>query len=232
METKDYKPIVLFVFLQLSIVTIGFYFIYRPMNPYDFPGLEVRLFWATLVAGFISLALYSPEIVRLSKGILSKIGKPTPPLPKMEIPKSRLEEMRYEYYEKIRGWTERSKAIFGTSRTFILRSVLVLAAFVLIVVIPIALFVLFFKLTWILLPILEPYVPLFILIYILASIKYRIDSRIPIAMALFLLVLVPIILILKLQASAEQLAIYAYYLLVAGVVVQFSEYIRESRGRG
>ncbi len=68
-----------------------------------------------------------------------------------------------------------------------------------------------------------------LLIFLALLITYAIkkyDSRIPIAFALLLLVLSAIELAFKSEAAANQIAIYAYYYLVAGVLLQLIEYIR------
>lgn len=62
----------------------------------------------------------------------------------------------------------------------------------------------------------------FLLIY---SIK-KYDSRIPIAFALLLLIISAFVLAYKNEALANQIAIYAYYYLVVGVLLQLIEYIR------
>lgn len=53
----------------------------------------------------------------------------------------------------------------------------------------------------------------------------KIDSRFLILPALFLLGYVPFLLISKYNALAETIAVYVYYFLVVGVVLQFIEYI-------
>jgi hypothetical protein len=67
------------------------------------------------------------------------------------------------------------------------------------------------------------------LIPIFAYFKW--DGRIPVGYALLMLILAAIVLaFFKNEALANQLAIYTYWLLVAGVVTLTIEYIREERG--
>ena len=56
---------------------------------------------------------------------------------------------------------------------------------------------------------------------------FRIDSRILILPAILTLAFLPFLLIVKLEALAETLAIYVYYLLVVGVILQIIEYKRK-----
>ncbi|MBU1201439.1 MAG: hypothetical protein KJ583_01310 [Nanoarchaeota archaeon] len=56
---------------------------------------------------------------------------------------------------------------------------------------------------------------------------YRIDSRYLILPAILLLWLCPFLLIYELQALAEGMAIYAYYFLVVGVILQIIEFKRK-----
>lgn len=62
--------------------------------------------------------------------------------------------------------------------------------------------------------------------YFAISLIYGIDSRFPIAAAIFLLIGAAIYLQFD-EKFANKLAIYAYYFLVVGVVLQLIEYIRE-----
>ncbi|VVB60277.1 Uncharacterised protein [uncultured archaeon] len=62
------------------------------------------------------------------------------------------------------------------------------------------------------------------LLLIYAIKKY--DSRIPVAFALLLLVLSAIELAYRSEELANQIAVYAYYYLVVGVLLQLIEYIR------
>jgi len=68
----------------------------------------------------------------------------------------------------------------------------------------------------------------FIGIFFVISFILKIDSRFSIAAALLALASCPFLLILKKDPIAEQMAIYAYFWLVAGVVLQVIEYLRLS----
>lgn len=61
----------------------------------------------------------------------------------------------------------------------------------------------------------------------LAVVFFRWDSRIFFGVALLFLVSCPIFLFLKDETWAEQMAIYAYYLLVVGVIIQIIDYAKE-----
>ena len=68
------------------------------------------------------------------------------------------------------------------------------------------------------------------LLIIFAKQKY--DSRIPIGFALLLLVITAFVLAFSSEALANRIAIYSYYYLVVGVVLQLIGYIREKpRGK-
>ncbi len=73
---------------------------------------------------------------------------------------------------------------------------------------------------------LKDLIPYFILIYFAISLILRLDSRISIVSALLLLFLTAVTMVQGLENAANQIAIYAYYFLVAGVVLQLVEYIR------
>ncbi|MCG2718774.1 MAG: hypothetical protein L6408_08080 [Nanoarchaeota archaeon] len=60
---------------------------------------------------------------------------------------------------------------------------------------------------------------------------FKIDSRILILPAILTLAFIPFLLIIKNQALAETLAIYVYYLLVVGVILQIVEYKRKSKNK-
>ncbi|MCK5416648.1 hypothetical protein KAI92_04440 [Candidatus Parcubacteria bacterium] len=78
--------------------------------------------------------------------------------------------------------------------------------------------------------------PLFFIGFIIAIIYWRMDSRVSIALALVCLVCIPILLTLfnkdilfKGEIWAEQVAVWAYYFLVIGVVRQIFEYKEEEK---
>ncbi|MCX7759274.1 MAG: hypothetical protein N2169_06690 [bacterium] len=75
---------------------------------------------------------------------------------------------------------------------------------------------------------LKTFISFIILVPIFAYFKW--DGRIPVGYALILLVLAAIFLsFMKNEAFANQLAIYAYWLLVVGVATLTIEYFREER---
>jgi hypothetical protein len=75
---------------------------------------------------------------------------------------------------------------------------------------------------------LETFLSFIILIPIFIYFKW--DGRIPVGYALLMLILSAIILAFyKNEALANQVAIYAYWLLVVGVICLTIEYLREQR---
>jgi hypothetical protein len=64
--------------------------------------------------------------------------------------------------------------------------------------------------------------------FFLAFLIMRLDSRVPIAFALACLIVCPFLLIFHYQLYAEQFAIWAYYFLVIGVILQIVEFVHES----
>lgn len=69
----------------------------------------------------------------------------------------------------------------------------------------------------------------FILAYALISVLFIVESRIAAGIALLFLISCPLLLILKKEAMAETMAIYAYYFLVITVLTQIGEYLREEK---
>lgn len=66
-------------------------------------------------------------------------------------------------------------------------------------------------------------------VYILMSFALQVDSRVAIGFALFLLSLCPFLLIFDYGKTAENVAVYVWYFLAVGVILQVFEYVRESR---
>ncbi len=66
-----------------------------------------------------------------------------------------------------------------------------------------------------------------ILIYGIWVLIWKVDSRKPFAAALFFLILIPVFQILKLSLFSSNAAIYAYELLVVGVIAAASEMWRD-----
>ena len=73
---------------------------------------------------------------------------------------------------------------------------------------------------------LEGVIPAAILAYSIASWRLKWDSRIPIAVALGLLVISAVLLAFKKEDIANSVAIVSYYCLVSGVLLQFIEFLR------
>ena len=79
------------------------------------------------------------------------------------------------------------------------------------------------------LPLVETLVPMLFLGFFVASLLFGVDSRFPIAAGLGLIVLVAVIMAFNIVSiSAEAVAVYAYYFLVIGVVLQLIRHIRKS----
>ncbi len=68
-----------------------------------------------------------------------------------------------------------------------------------------------------------------ILLYLIVSFVLRVDSRVSIGFALLLLSLCPFLLIFDYSKLAETVAVYVWYFLAVGIVIQVFEYIREVR---
>ncbi len=66
--------------------------------------------------------------------------------------------------------------------------------------------------------------------YFLAALIYRIDPRYPVLAAIGSLVLAALLLAQQKEALANRVAIYAYYFLVVGVLLNLAEYLREAKG--
>jgi septum site-determining protein MinD len=65
--------------------------------------------------------------------------------------------------------------------------------------------------------------------YFLAALIYRIDPRYPVLAAIGSLVLAAILLAQQKEALANRVAVYAYYFLVVGVLLNLVDYLREGR---
>mgnify|MGYP001582985941 CR=1 FL=1 len=70
----------------------------------------------------------------------------------------------------------------------------------------------------------ENYVFLF---YLLVVLILNVNSKIPVIIALFLLVIIPFLLYFEKNLLADQLTIYAYYFLIIGVIKQIRNLIVE-----
>lgn len=64
-------------------------------------------------------------------------------------------------------------------------------------------------------------------LYFLVALFYKLDPRYPILAAIGSLILSAILLVQKKEYLANKVAIYAYYFLVVGVLLNLIEYVRE-----
>jgi hypothetical protein len=67
-----------------------------------------------------------------------------------------------------------------------------------------------------------------LLVYFILTFAVKMDSRLPIAGALLLLIMTPFFLIRNVENYANYLATLAYFLLVIGVIKQFVEYLKNN----
>jgi len=192
------KKISFDIFLILGGITVLLY-TYKRINPYSFIGLEERFLATALLFGFLSIILHINEILTYVYALKSKINYNT-----------YISKQDKKFISAIP-----IPSIIKTQISFVIYFLLIIvASFVLI------LFSSKFLLQ------LGDLIPYFILIYFFISLVLKLDSRIPIAFALLLLFLTAVTLVQGLENAANQIAIYAYYFLVAGVVLQLIEYIR------
>ncbi len=68
---------------------------------------------------------------------------------------------------------------------------------------------------------------LIFLLYFILSIIYKVDPRYPVLAAIGCLILAAVLLALNNEELANKVAIYAYYFLVVGVLLNLIEFMRE-----
>ena len=192
------KEVLLSVFLILGLITVLLY-IYKRINPYSFIGLEERFLATTLLFGFLSIIFHIKEILVNLYTLTNKINYRTY-IPKQNEPFSPIISI---------------PKIAKTQISYVIYFLLILVVSFLLI-----LYSSKFLLQ------LKDLIPYFILIYLFISLILKLDSRIPIAFALFLLFLTAITLVQGLENAANQIAIYSYYFLVVGVLLQLIEYVR------
>jgi hypothetical protein len=195
----ELKKISLNVFFVLGFITIGFY-IYNRNYPYSFIGLEERFLATTLLFGFLCIIFRLKEISDYALAFKSKIFNKT--------------------------YISKQKTIFSFPKILIsgINKTQITQIIYFLLIIMVSFGLIFFSSKF--LPQLGDLFPYFILIYFFISLIQKYDSRIPIAFALFLLFLTAITLAQGLENAANQIAIYAYYFLVIGVVQQLIESVR------
>lgn len=196
---NEIKKVILNLFVSLGFITV-FVYIYKRNNPYSFIGLEERFLATSLLFGLLSFIFYLNEIKELAFTFRNKL-----------ITKTNNSKQKTDFsFPNI--------SISGLNKTQITQIIY----FLLIIMVSFGL--IFFSSKFLLQ--LGDLIPYFILVYFFISLMQKYDSRIPIVFALFLLFLTAITLMQGLEKAANQIAIYAYYLLVIGVVLQLIEYVR------
>ncbi len=197
----EIKKVSFDVFLIIGTLTISLY-VYKITNPYSFIGPEERFLAATILFGFISIVSNIKEILTRIRTLKNKTNYTT-----------NAHNIKKKIF--LPEITTTTLKIPTINISYIIYFLLILATS----------FVIIFFSSKILLQ-LKDLIPYFILIYFVISLILKLDSRISIASALLLLFLTAITLVQGLENAANQIAIYAYYFLVAGVVLQLVEYIR------
>ncbi len=72
----------------------------------------------------------------------------------------------------------------------------------------------------------------FLAVYIIVSAFFRSDPRVSVVIALGLLMATGIMMVQEIEDSAQDLAIFAFYFLIAAVVLLFIDYVRDDSKRG
>jgi hypothetical protein len=194
----EIKKVSLNIFFALGVITL-FLNIYKRVDPYFFIGLEDRFLATTLLFGCLSIIFHMKKILDFALNFKYKILNKT-------------------FISKKKTNFSPNSSIPEINKNQITHIIY----FLLIIVVS---FVMIFFSSKFLIQ-LGDLIPYFILIYFFISLIQKFDSRIPIAFALLLLFLTAITLVQGQEKAANQIAIYAYYFLVIGVVQQLIEYIR------
>lgn len=232
---KEYRSLILNVFLSLLVITLFFYF-YKRANPFVFLGLVERLSAITVLFGLLTVILYLPELedFKIPKNLLKPGFELKLPEFKFKFKSgfefeklsfSELKKVGFEYLKKLRE----KKLEFGFPSNLVKDTVNIIKENKITVLKwGFGLLLYGYFLNWVYPKVsIDEFMFFVLLFYIPLSLRLKLDSRYPIASALFLLVVCAITLAQGYEENANRIAIYAYYGLVIGVSLQFVEYTQE-----
>ena len=220
-KTNALQKVFLETFILLLIITIAI-IIYKSFNPFSFPGIEQRLIAILLIVGFLLIVSSSTTSL---KSIFS-----------IKIRKKRLEKrkVKIKTFSSLKSISDILNSIKLLPRIFLnsIKSLIFLLKSFLILaknhpIKALFLFLYLYFLYWIYPSMsIHEFSFFLLLLYIPISIKLGLDERIPVVIAIFLLILAAITLAQGFENHANTIAIYAYYFLVIGVALMFFDYIK------
>jgi len=246
MEIEDIRDIVTSIFVMLLVVTTFFY-LYKLTNPFDFPGLLGRLIFFDIGFGVLALIFNFQKILNFQKiiyfanrfkakrvhkkqvGIL-RTKEYNITIPRVTLPKLKFKNIIYIFLKSCKILSNLCKTLFLKSKNLAVFTVIyVYNSFkknklkFSVGVCASVIYLLF--LVWIFQKLSFNDSMFFILlVYIPISLKLKLNYRIPIMVALFLLFLCAVLSIQNFQTSAKNVALYAYYLMIIGIILCILKY--------
>ncbi|MEM4680613.1 MAG: hypothetical protein QW038_02350 [Nanopusillaceae archaeon] len=222
MKKDFYTRILSEVFILLLIFTIAV-IIYKRYNPFVLPKIEWRLIAILAFLGFLLVLTKARRIdlfnikISLKKKAKTKTRKISKKIDKKRI------------YNILRNFLDIIRIILSQFNNITLSLISWARKH------PIKAFILFLYLFFLykIYPsmTIHEFSFFLLLLYIPISIKLKLDERIPIAFALFLLIISAIALAQGFENRANLIAIYVYYFLVIGVILLFIDYMKSSNIR-
>jgi len=225
MEVRDFRNILLNVFVMLLVGTVFFY-LYNLINPFDFPGLWQRLLFFDIGFGVLTFVLYFSEITLFFSRF--KIKKPWEREVKYKSNYKKLRLKRYHpnvhilNFRKITEISKSYKSFFDEFNELSKRNKL---KFLLIVVGGGGVYVGF--LVWVFPKVsFDEFIFFILLLYVPLSLKLKLGPRYPILVALVLLVICAVVLVQGFEDYTNRIGIYSYYFLIIGIILIFMEYLK------
>jgi len=209
-----------YLFLGLCAAYAYATYIFRPQNPFSYPGVEDKLYIVLLMAAVAAAVLYLPLVLRaISKKISSiRYHRTHMKIAGLVLHASAALPGIGPAFRRLRGAAVSAEAYVRTNfypggRWFF-------------ATLGLELFLVILPLVLTNQKSLVEVSALFFLAYAVFSYVNKIDDRVMIVTALFFLASCPFLLVLKEDAKAELSAIYAYYALCTGVLLQLADYVK------
>ena len=209
LSARQLKQVVLEVFVFTMLFNI-FIYILRHFNILAFPGIEQRILVITMLLGIAVVFLNAKTIKNMTLTSSHPKSKKSATVPR----KNTINVKKYSLFSNdIKKIWQHIRLHYKRIIIYAISAVLY-AAF---------LFYIFPILTT------EEFMFFVVLAYVPISLKFGLDPRYPVGVALFLLILMAISMSQGHAAYAEAITVYSYYFLVVGVFLAFVDFLVKER---
>lgn len=220
--TRTGREVFSYLFLGLLAAYAYLTLVFRPQNPWAYPGIEGKLYVVLVMAAVAAIVFYTPPALQFLSKATNRI-RHSKTYARMK--NSAFGRAAYSAFSFLGPLKRALRRKAGDAEDYA-RANLYPGRRWFFATMGLEIFLVILPLVLTNQKNLVEISALLFVAYAAFSYLNRLDDRVMIVSALLFLALCPFLLMLKEDAKAELSAIYAYYALCAGVLLQFADYVK------